>query len=162
MAFARMMIVQGLWSFFFPACLGLLAAYLLVREVEYVQVTSDHDYYDDVPEHSERIVKRIMIGGGSLSFSIPHHPILLVTVQLIVGITVFQLVSTLLLVLAYNPGNNILQAGKRQSHKPHNERESLEPFFFLGFYSYLSIGDDPETPWSSNSSLKLYTQSNHH
>jgi len=101
---ACQMAIQGMWSFLLPACLAMLSANLLVREIEFVQVESENDYYSNLPDRSERLVKRIMFGGGKLSFSIPHNPFILVTAQFIVGISVFQLVSLLLLVLAYTPG----------------------------------------------------------
>lgn len=102
----RQIAVQGMWSFLLPACLAMTAACVLVREVEFVQVASELDYYSNEPVQASRIVKRIMLGGGRLSFSVPYNPLIMITAQILVGTTVFQLASLLAVILAHQPGNS--------------------------------------------------------
>ncbi|MCO5569092.1 hypothetical protein L7F22_022799 [Adiantum nelumboides] len=80
----RDIVVLGMWSVLLPACLALLSAYLLVWEVEFIQVNNDHNYSSNGPDQLSRIVKQIMIGGGKLSFSMPYHPLIFGTSQVLV------------------------------------------------------------------------------
>jgi hypothetical protein len=85
------MAIQGMWSFLTPLILGILAASALVQEVEYVRIVNGQG--PDGPEVKEHLVKRVVIGPGRFSFSLPHHTAIYVISYALVLFAVFHTVS---------------------------------------------------------------------
>ena len=95
----RAIAIEGLWSFIIPLAAAILLAAVLVQEVQYVRVVNGEG--PTGPDISQYTIKRVVIGPGRFSISLPHHPIIYMVSYTLILFAIFHTISFFLLLSRY-------------------------------------------------------------
>ena len=93
------MAIKGLWSFIIPMAVAILIAAVLVQEVQYVRVVNGEG--PTGPEINKHTIKRVVVGPGRFSISLPHHPLVSYISYILILFAVFHTISFFLLLVRY-------------------------------------------------------------